>query len=284
MYAEQAHNAVLLHDVSDFNLTETFTCGQCFRWSKTDDGYTGAACGRALYITQNGSTITLHDITLHEYECFWQNYFDFNRDYNVVKHTLSKDDILAKAMKTGGGIHILHQDVWECLVSFIISANNNIPRIRKIIDTLCIMFGDTIVYRNKTYYSFPAPERLASLTRENLSVLRAGFRDKYILDAAQRVSDGRLPLDALQNMSTADARSALMTVCGVGRKVADCVLLFGLGRTEVFPIDVWIHRTMEHLYFGKSVTIEEIALFAQEKFGTLAGIAQQYLFYSARQN
>lgn len=283
MFAEEKDGRVVLSGVKDFDLTQTFTCGQCFRWIPENGGYTGVAFGKALHITQNGNEVTLHDSTLQDYESLWRKYFHLNYNYEAVKKTLSADPILKKAADFGGGIRLLSQDAWECIVSFIISANNNIPRIQKIIGTLCREFGNPIEYRSQTYYSFPDAQTLARLSREDLAVIRAGFRDKYILDAAQKAASGELPIDALNSMNTNEARSALMTVNGIGKKVADCILLFSLGRHEVFPIDVWVRRTMERLYIGREAEAGEIAAFADSRFGSLAGFAQQYLFYHERE-
>lgn len=283
MRAEEKQGAVVLYDVCDFDLTQTFTCGQCFRWIPENEGYIGIASGRALYAEQHGDKIILYDTTMREYETFWRGYFHLDENYDAVKRILSEDAALAEAIAYGGGIRILRQDLWECMVSFIISANNNIPRIQKIIALLCRNFGEPIGYRGKTYYTFPSPECLCTLTRDELSVIRAGFRDRYILDAAQKAAAGDISLDTLSDMDTETARQQLTSVCGIGNKVADCILLFGLGRYEVFPIDVWMRRIMENLYFGKETAVDEIMSFARRQFGLLAGYAQQYLFYYARE-
>lgn len=283
MLAEEKNNSVVLSGVKDFDLTQTFTCGQCFRWMPANGGYTGVAFGRPLHISQDGGTVTLHNTTLSEYNSLWRGYFHLDYDYGAVKKTLSADPILEKAADFGGGIRLLAQDVWECIVSFIISANNNIPRIQKIIGALCREFGSPVEYNGQIYYTFPSAQTLARLSREDLAVIRAGFRDKYILDAANKAASGELPIDALGDMSTDEARNALMTVSGIGKKVADCILLFSLGRYEVFPIDVWVRRTMERLYIGHEAEAGEIAAFADSHFGALAGFAQQYLFYYERE-
>ncbi len=278
---------IIIRNVRDFDTAHIFDCGQCFRWNRTGDNeYTGVAAGRALTISQNGNEITLRDVSERDFRDIWYNYFDLGTDYGAVKARLSRDDIMRLAAGYGGGIRILNQDLWETVVSFIISASNNIPRIKGIIERLCCAYGDEIVYRGKIYRSFPSAKRLSCLERGDLDVIRAGFRDKYIIDAAKKFADGVLSEDALNAMTTAEAKKALMTVSGIGNKVADCILLFGLHRTDAFPVDVWIKRIMEYCYFGgEKQPIEKISRFAEEKFGAeLGGYAQQYLFFYAREN
>jgi N-glycosylase/DNA lyase len=191
---------------------------------------------------------------------------------------------MEEAVKCGDGIRILRQDTWETIISFIISASNNIPRIKGIIERLCENFGDEIRYNGNIYYSFPSPEKVNSLSLEELSVIRAGFRDKYIKAAAEAVVSGELSLKALEAMTTPEAKKALMSIKGIGNKVSDCILLFGLGRADSFPVDVWIKRIMEYCYFGSEQQIKTISAFANEHFGKLGGYAQQYLFFYAREN
>ena len=191
---------------------------------------------------------------------------------------------MQSAIACGEGIRILKQDLWETIISFIISQSNNIPRIKGIIEKLCTNFGEEIRYMGKTYYSFPAPETICALTLEELSVIRAGFRDKYILGFAKAVASNEFDMYALKSMTTSDAKASLMSVKGIGNKVSDCILLFGLGRADSFPVDVWIKRIMEYCYFEGEESIKTISSFAEEKFGQLGGYAQQYLFFYAREN
>lgn len=278
-------NDIVLRGVTDFYLPHIFECGQCFRWNRQENGeYIGVAGGRVLRLGQRGAEVVLYDTTRQAYDEFWKQYLHLDYDYGTVKQTLSSDPVLSMAAESGYGIRILRQQPWECTVSFIISASNNIPRIKKIIDALCANFGEHIVYQGKEYYTFPSPERIASLNLEELAVIRAGFRDKYILDAARKTADGELDFTELEKAETQKARDMLMRVSGIGRKVADCILLFGCGRHEVFPVDVWIKRIMEYYYFENQQNIKNIAETANEKFGTLSGFAQQYLFYYAREN
>lgn len=278
-------NNIIISDIEDFDLAQTFECGQCFRWNKNPDGsYTGVAFGHALTIKQDNDTITLFDTDEKTFYNIWYDYFDLGRNYSDIKKTLSKDHVLKKAIHYGSGIRILKQDLWETIISFIISASNNIPRIKKIIESLCYNFGDEITYMGNTYYSFPSPSSLFGKTTEDISVIRAGFRDKYILDAVNKVFVCDINLDCIKNMKNTDARKELLKIYGVGNKVCDCIMLFSLSHTDSFPVDVWIKRIMEYCYFDGEQSIKDVSLFAREKFGQLAGFAQQYLFFYAREN
>ena len=280
---EENHN-LIIEDPEDFDLKMTFDCGQCFRWDKTDDGYVGVCYGRALRISQNENRIVLKNTTLSHWNEIFASYFDMHRDYTQNKRILSRDDKMREAISFGEGIRILKQEPFEALISFIISASNNIPRIKKIIKSLCENFGEEIHYDGEVFYSFPTAEKLATLSLEEIDVIKSGFRGKYILSTAKAVACGQIDLECLKNASYDYAKSELLKLSGVGNKVADCVLLFGLCKYSGFPVDVWIKRIMEHCYFGKKTPKEEISAFAKEKFGELGGFAQQYLFYWAREN
>lgn len=278
-------NNLIIKGLKDFNLKHIFDCGQCFRFNAVDSNtYFGIAKGKALKISQNGDTVILYDTTEADFRNIWFDYFDLGRDYGEIKSRLSCDDVMKEAILYGGGIRILNQDLWESVISFIISASNNIPRIKGIIERFCENYGKEIKYMGSTYYSFPDIETTASLTREDLAVIRSGFRDKYIMDAAQKFRSGELSDNYIKSLSTPDAKKALMTINGVGNKVSDCILLFGLGRVDSFPVDVWIKRIMEYCYFGGEQSIETISAFAAERFGDIGGFAQQYLFFYAREN
>lgn len=278
-------NNLVVTGLKDFNLKHIFDCGQCFRFNQIDENtYFGIAKGRALKISQSGDTVTLYETTENDWNEIWFDYFDLGRDYGKIKAILSEDNIMKTAVSYGDGIRILNQDLWETVISFIISASNNIPRIKGIIERFCENYGDKITYMGNTYYSFPDIKTAASLTKENLSVLRSGFRDKYIMDAAAKFSSGELSDAYIRSLSTPDAKKALMSINGIGSKVANCILLFGLGRTDSFPVDVWIKRIMEYCYFDDVQSIETISAFAENKFGALGGFAQQYFFFYAREN
>lgn len=279
----KGENLFKIFNVTDFDLTHIFECGQCFRWDKTDDGsYTGVAHGRVINLSYAENTLTIKNTSKEDFNAIWKHYFDFERDYSEIKKILSKDVVLKNAIDFGGGIRILNQDLWECIISFIISANNNIKRIKGIVKRFCECFGKPVSYNGEIFYTFPSPNDLQGVTIDDLTPLKAGFRNKYIIDAINKVNSGEVNLNNICNLSTNDARNELLKIKGIGRKVADCILLFGAGRGEVFPVDVWVKRVMAELY-----TIEteknNIFDFAEKNFGQYAGIAQQYLFYYMRE-
>lgn len=269
-----------IKNVEHFDLEQTFMCGQCFRWSVDEIGaYTGVVKGHyARILKENNSLYISSDF---EDSGFWKHYLGLDEDYEKIKKSFGFDLILDKCMEYGGGIRILKQDIWETVISFIISANNNITRISKIISALCENFGEKKSFGDKIYYTMPTPERLSKLSLEDLGVIKAGFRDKYISDAAKKVADGEIDLGKLKQMSDFDAKAELMKIKGVGNKVADCILLFSMSRYKVFPKDVWIKRILSDAY---GVTEKDMDGFAAEHFGDYAGIAQQYLFYYYREN
>ena len=258
-------------DCSDgLDLSLTLDCGQCFRWSENEDGSWHAVVqgkkadvyteNQKLYVCGDGSEVN---------EKFWQSYFDLGRDYSSVCEKLKTDKWLKKAIEAYPGIRILKQDPWETLCSFIISQNNNIPRIKGIIERLCTFFGEDLGGGD---FSFPSAERLAVLSEQDLAPIRSGFRAKYILDAARRVAVGETELEKVAAMPIDEARAELQKIKGVGPKVAECALLYGFGRAEAFPVDVWVKRIMQELYpEGLPACTENVE-----------GIAQQYLFHWRR--
>lgn len=278
-------NDLIVTGLKDFSLAHIFECGQCFRFNRVDENtYFGIAKGKALKISQDADTVTFFNTSKEDFDNVWFDYFDLGRDYGEIKHILSADKVMREAVSYGGGIRILNQDLWETVISFIISASNNIPRIKGIIERLCENFGEKIKYMGGTYFSFPDIDAIAKLTAEDLSVIRSGFRDKYIMDAAAKFKSGELSEWYLKSLSAPRAKKALMSISGVGNKVSDCILLFGLGRTDAFPVDVWIKRIMEYFYFDKEQSIDTVSKLAYKLFGSLGGFAQQYLFFYAREN
>lgn len=268
----------------DFVPKHIFECGQCFRFKKeADDSYTIVAKGKVINVSADGGNIILKNTTDEEVADIWFDYFDFGTDYTAIKNTLSADKYLKESVNYGNGIRILNQDLWECVLSFIISANNNIPRIQSIVEKLCQRFGDKISAFDNTYYAFPDAEKLKNVTKEDLAFLRAGYRDSYLLDAIKKVTDGKIKLDTLSDLPTQEAKTELLKIKGIGNKVADCILLFGNKRSETFPVDVWVKRSIGTIYTDE-IGKMSISDFATFKFGNLAGYAQQYLFYYMREN
>ena len=272
-----------------FNLKDIFTCGQCFRWEENEDkSYTGIVKENVINIKEQGNDYVIKSVGNNEIEKLVIDYFDLKRDYIALQEKLSKiDENMEKSIKYGQGIRLLNQDLWETLISFIISANNNIPRIQKIIKRLSKNFGKKIIFENNEYYTFPTAQELKDVSIEKYRELGLGFRDKRIYETTQIILENKVNLQELENNpNTLEVREILLTLPGVGPKVADCILLFSdLKRLEVFPIDVWVNRVMNELYIHgdeNKISKKQIEQIAKEKFGNLAGLAQQYLFYWRR--
>lgn len=286
----------IINNCKSFKVKDVFDCGQCFRWNEQDDeSYTGIFGNNVLNVKQeqdvDGYKIIISGICDGNIEDITRYYFDLDRNYEEIKEKLSNiDEYLAESIKYGEGIRILNQDLWEMIISFIVSANNNIPRIKGIIDRMSQKYGDKIEFRGKAYYTFPTIEALSTASIEDLRTLGLGFRDKYIYETTKKIKNGDVNLEEMKNESdTTKIRNQLLTLSGVGPKVADCILLFStLKRFDVFPIDVWVRRVMNDLYIHNpdesKVNKKEIEQLAKEKFGNLEGIAQQYLFYWKREN
>ena len=267
----QVDNDVILQNVCNFDLEQTFDCGQCFRWEKSQRGYSGIVNGRMLDVIRIDNSIILKNVSLCEFNSFWADYFDLHTDYSkIIRNLKGIHPVLDEAMKQFSGIRILKQDIWETLCSFIISQNNNIPRIKKIISSLCQNFGKKV----KDNYDFPSWNLLCNMRPEDLSSIRAGCRSKYIIDAAQKVAEGVVDLEKLKNMELIETVEKLSTINGVGPKIANCVVLYGLHNFEAFPEDVWIKKIMNKFFSGETFSI----------FGEYAGIAQQYLYHYIRKN
>jgi N-glycosylase/DNA lyase len=281
----QSGTGVRVEGVRDFDPVHIFECGQCFRWYREPDGsYTGVVRGKAANVSYEPGVLTLDNVTAEDFMQVWFDYFDLGRDYGEIKKAVSVDPIMEKAVEFGGGIRLLRQEPWEALMSFIISANNRIPRIMSIILQLSKLFGDEIEYRGSKFYSFPDAGRLAACSLEQIGECRAGYRCEYIHTTAAEVAKNGYDHERLSGMETGEARKELLRFKGVGNKVADCALLYGGIKYDVFPVDVWVKRVMEELYFKREASFAEIQRFASEKFGRYAGFAQQYLFYYAREH
>ncbi len=280
------NNTIIIRQPDSFRLSETLECGQCFRFEKiAEEEYVIIAFGRAVTAKEEDGNIIINGLDKDEFELKWKHYFDLERDYALLKAGLCEnDEIMREAVKFAPGIRILNQDFFECLISFIISQNNRIPMIKKVISNISEKYGEPIGEINGvTYYSFPSPETLKNADIESLMALKTGFRAKYIIDAVQKITSGEIQKEKLDKMTLEEARNTLMTIKGVGPKVADCVLLFSLERSEVFPKDVWIKRVMEYFYFnGEDTKKEEIQKKADALYGNMQGFAQQYLFNYAR--
>lgn len=254
---------------SFFSLFDTLECGQCFRFYEKDSGFEGVAKGKSLYLEQRAEGLFIKNVTETEAKNIWAPYFGLDTDYERIYREIVKNERLRESADSAKGVRILKQDFFETLISFIISQNNFIPRIKGIVFRLCENFGERLCDGN---FAFPTPEAIYGLNTEDLAPLRCGFRDKYILSAATEVVEGRVTEEALNSLDFESAKRLLMTVKGVGPKVAECVLLYGCARLEAFPVDVWIRRVMaEIMPEGLPAELKPVA-----------GIAQQYLFHHAR--
>lgn len=281
-------NAVRICNVKNFDIVQTFECGQCFRWNRCgDNSYIGVVGKHVVCVSGRGNDVIIEPCTEEEFYDIWMGYFDLERSYGKVIEQISEgDEVMRKASSFGSGIRLLHQDLWETVISFIISQNSNIPRIKKCIESLCSNFGDSLgTYKGKEYFSFPEAERLAALESEDLAACKLGYRDRYIIETARSVAaDGGRRLSELRESSSDEAEKYLRSLTGVGPKVADCILLFGVLKYSSFPVDVWMRRVMATLYGFDENDMKGMRSYAAEKFGEYSGFAQQYLFYYMREN
>ncbi len=269
MNVYKTDNGVKIEGVKDLDLAQTLDCGQSFRWVENNGRFSGVAYRKKVEIYFEDDCLCIDNTSVEDYENIWKSYLDLELDYGKIREDIKKlHPVLEEACAYAPGIRILRQEPWEALCTFIISQNNNIKRIKGIVERLCESFGDKI----DDYYTFPSAEKLAELAPEDLAPIRAGFRNKYIIDAAVKVNSGEVVLEKCRTLEYDDARAELMKIKGVGVKVADCTLLFGLHRVEAFPVDVWMKRALEKLFPDMT----------ENDFGDYAGIAQQYIFHYSR--
>lgn len=276
------HLTALPESVSVF---KTFDCGQCFRFDpvsifgdKCEFG--GVAFGKYVVFAQNHEReLIIYNSTIAEYEEIWRTYLALDTDYSKINNdiiSIAASEHMKGAVEYGNGIRILRQDGWECIISFIISQNNNIPRIKKIIAALCAKYGEEIEFLGKKYYTFPRESALSKASVDDIFALKTGFRAKYIADACRSITSGETDLSYIKDERDFEkCVSHLCKIKGIGLKVASCALLFGFDKTEAFPIDVHIKRTLDK-YFPAGIDVSAL--------GKTAGIAQQYLFYFEKYN
>lgn len=269
-------DTAILKDIV-FSPCQTLFCGQTFRFEQSGDKITGVAHGRVITIEDKKDEILIYPVSKEEFYNIWFNYFDLNRDYEKLKCIFSSDKALAEVINYSAGMRVLNQQPFETLISFIISANNNIVRISRIIKEICRRFGKKI---DDKHYAFPEPEELLRASEKDFYECGAGYRAPYITKTIKSICDG-FDLEGIKNTEYLDARKKLSTLCGVGNKVADCVLLYSLGFSNAFPVDVWMKRVLSKTY-GICFTDKQLLKFLDDKFGGCAGIAQQYLFHYAR--
>lgn len=294
---------VILKNVRDFNIKQTFECGQCFRWEKQEGNrYIGVAHSRVLEVEQIENDIILHNTCEEDFNNIWRNYFDLDRDYKKIKKELSKDETLKLAVDYGYGIRVLNQEPFELVISFIISARNSIPVICSTIKHISEKWGKKIEYKGKDYYTFPTKEVLSKVTVDEVREVGGSFRSKYIVDTSSKINEAALinageiqieetdeflekyDLERIIKLDDNACHKALQNYMGIGAKVADCIMLFSMGKTSAFPVDIWVKRAMMHFYNANEMSLPKIRVFGRDRFGELSGFAQQYLFYYAREN
>lgn len=286
MNIKKSGTDILLENTNDFSVAQTLECGQCFHFKKiAENEYGVVAYGRLLHISQNSEYVIFHNTTKEDFENIWKHYFDLDRDYGKIKEfLLETDDKLKQAIETMWGVRILRQEFFETLISFIISQNKQIPHIKQIVAAISKMHGPYLGnLGEEEFYGFPDSKKMLEVTLEELKECKTGFRGPYIIDAVKKVCDGTVDENILRRADSEECMKNLMLIKGVGEKIANCTMLFGLEKREAFPIDVWIKRIMESLYFEREASKEEIAEFAVEKYGKYGGYAQQYLFYFGRE-
>ena len=278
--------------LQNFNLSHIFECGQAFRWENIDEGsYIIVSFGKVIELKINEiGELFVYNSSEEDFKNIWHHYFDLDRNYNIVKEIMKStkayklNDSLKDALEFGYGLRILNQDSFEMIISFIISANNQIPRIKNSIKLLSENYGEFIgEYKGKKYYSFPTPDMLSKADAHDIKeICRVGFRNERIVEASKLFVED--PSKYNNNLSDKELGDNLLSLPGVGPKVRDCILLFGYARENTFPVDVWVKRLMETLYIKKSIPNKKILEYSEELFGQYKGFAQQYLFYYAREN
>jgi len=260
----------------NFDIEQIFNCGQCFRFGRNkekENTFCGVAFGKYLEVSQNDKSVTFN-CSEDTFNSLWYSFLNLDSDYSLYIDLFSDDKTLCEASRFSSGIRILRQDPWETLCSFIISQNNNIPRIKGIIENMSRAFGEKIECdSNEDMYTFPSAKALYEAGEDAIFALKTGFRAKYIYDAASKVVNGDIDLNSIFDMPLDKATDTLLTIKGVGPKVAACVLLFGFSKYDAFPVDVWVKKILSNYYSD-----------GQPKHfsGKYAGIAQQYLFYYER--
>ena len=286
MKISNENNTIRISEIENFKLEHIFKCGQAFRWEQTSTGFINVAKNKVIELLEDDKDILIKNTSLQDFNDIWYEYFDLSRNYKKLIEELSIDETLKNALSFGNGIRILNQEPFETIITFIISANNQIPRIKKSVEIISKMYGKKIEnYNAKDYFSFPTPEELSKATPTDLrEYAKVGFRDERIVETSKMIFQKEIDLDKLYTLEIEKAREELMKLKGVGPKVCDCILLFAFKRSESFPVDVWIKRVMEELYFKKVVPKNKIAEEGRKIFGQNAGFAQQYLFFYGREN
>lgn len=289
MLFEIKNDTLIIRGLQRFDLDKCATCGQAFRWNACEiDQAAGEKCaftcvirGRAVRAAQTDELFTVRPCANEEQAHEYIAYFDLERDYAEIEALIAADPRLSVCLPGAEGIRVFNQEPFEALISFIISANNNIKRISGIVERLCRLCGEKLEFMGNELFAFPTPDAIAGLSEQQLKDIGTGYRAPYIVDTARRIAAG-YDLERLRDMPLDAARRELLSFKGVGPKVADCILLFSLGHTDAFPIDVWIDRAMNELFFDSVPPKKSEMRDAVAAMGRYSGIIQQYIFFHAR--
>jgi len=282
---ESFNEGIIIKGVDNFELDHIFECGQCFRWNKQPNGnYIGVAYGRVIEVEKKDNDVKIYNVKEEEFNNIWCDYFDLKRDYTAIKEEFQKDPLLKKSVDFGHGIRLLQQEPFELTISFIISSNNRIPMIKRAINNLSKKWGKAIEYKGEVYYTFPAVSDLEKASIEDIQSCGLGFRSRYVNDTVHKIYTGKVNLKFIKSQGDDICHEELKKLNGIGPKVSDCIMLFSMQKYSAFPVDVWVKRAMQFFYLAPDVSLPKIREFARDKFENLAGFAQQYLFYYAREN
>jgi len=273
----------LIKDPGNINFYYTFDSGQAFRWTVSSRGFIGVVDRRVVNIKKEGDAILVFSNREEGVIEWFKSYFMADLDLERALKAIDVDPYIHSAIEKYRGLRLLRQDPWETLVSFIISANNNIPRIKGLVEKLSTRFGEPQEFQERVYYTFPEPGALLDAGEKALRELGVGFRASYIINAARFVTENPDWEEIVRSSGADEGREYLKRIKGVGDKIADCVLLYAFSKMDVFPRDVWINRVLEKLYFrGNKVPPSRIKGFLLSHFGDYMGLAQLYLYYWAR--
>jgi len=282
---ESFNEGIIIKEVDNFELDHIFECGQCFRWNKQESGnYIGVAYGKVIEVEKKGNDVKIYNINEEEFNKLWCDYFDLKRNYTAIKEIFEEDPLLKRSVNFGHGIRLLQQEPFELTISFIISSNNRIPMIKRAINNLSLKWGKEIEYKGETYFTFPTEADLEGASLEEIQSCGLGFRSKYVKDTVHRIHSDEVNLEFIKSQSDDVCHEELQKLSGIGPKVSDCIMLFSMQKYSAFPVDVWVKRAMQFFYLAPDVSLPKIRIFARDKFEDLAGFAQQYLFYYAREN
>jgi len=282
---ESFNEGIILKGVVNFELDHIFECGQCFRWNKQLDGnYIGVVNGKVIEVEKKETLVKIYNINEEEFNDFWCDYFDLKRNYSLIKEKFQADPLLERSVNFGHGIRLLQQEPFELTISFIISSNNRIPMIKRAINNLSQKWGKPIEYKGETYFTFPTVADLEGASLEDIQSCSLGFRAKYVKNTVHQIYIGEANLEFIKSCDDDICHEQLKKFNGIGPKVSDCIMLFSMQKYSAFPVDVWVKRAMQFFYLAPDVSLPKIRVFARDKFGNLAGFAQQYLFYYAREN